>query len=123
MIKKIINRLFFPEKERNLNSRTERAVQKEPSNSNSNQTNTIAFKKGEIHTFTIPNLGNQEPFIVTEFYYKPGDVVKAGAILCEIENEEITIEMESYFYGKIIATCALEEELTTGTEILKIEVL
>jgi biotin carboxyl carrier protein len=121
MIKKIIDLLFFPTKERNPNSRTERAVQKEPSNSN--QTNTIAFKKGEIHTFTIPNLGNQEPFIVTQFYYKPGDVVKAGAILCEIENEEITIEMESYFYGKIIATCALEEEFTTGTEILKIEVL
>lgn len=121
MIKKIINRLFFPEKERNLNSRTERAVQKEPSNAN--QTNTVAFKKGEIHTFTIPNLGNQEPFIVTQFYYKPGDIVTTGTVLCEIENEEITIEMESYFYGKIIATCALNEKLTTGTEILKIEVL
>ena len=58
MIKKIINRLFFPEKERNLNSRTERAVQKEPSNSNSNISKIYQFtnKQGELETsFTNNN--------------------------------------------------------------------
>lgn len=121
MIKKIINRLFLPAKERNPNSRTDRTAQIE--SSNAKQTNIYEFRKGEIIPIALPNLGSPEPFIVTRFYYKPGDIVTTGAVLCSIENEEITIEMESYFYGKIITTCALNEKLTTGAEILKIEVL
>ncbi|MFD2916076.1 biotin/lipoyl-containing protein [Psychroserpens luteus] len=59
--------------------------------------------------------------VLTKWYFKSGDIVKKGDIVCDIENENITMEFESFFIGKILLICSLKTKLTSGTEIFKIE--
>jgi len=46
---------------------------------------------------------------LTKWHIKSGDIVKHGDIICNIENENITMEFESFFNGRIISTCELNK--------------
>ena len=74
-----------------------------------------------LKSISSPELGNQKGLTLTKWYVKPGDIVKKGDIVCEVENENITMEFESFYSGKIISICRLNQKLTSGIEIFKIE--
>ena len=69
----------------------------------------------------MPDLENQKGLVLKKWCVKPGDIVKHGDIVCQIENDNITMEFESYYRGKIIFSCKLNQKLTNGIEIFKIE--
>lgn len=128
MIKTLIRRLFVSDKKRkeilkdlngNPNFRTKEEAQKHRTNSDG----LLDFKleKGKTKSVFTPDLGNQKNLTLTKWYIKPGDIVQFGDIICDIENENITMEFETVFSGKILSTCKLNEKLTSGTEIFKIE--
>lgn len=129
MIKTFIRRLFFmSDKKRNeiikdLKSnpsfRTKEEIQKH--GTDSDRISNIMLEKGKVESITVPDLGNQKGLILTKWYFKSGDIVKKGDIVCDIENENIRMEFESFFSGKILLTSNLKAKLTSGTEICKIE--
>ena len=79
------------------------------------------MKKGKVETIYSPNLGNQKDLILKKWYVEPDDLVKQGDIICLIENENISMEFESFYSRKIISTCKLHQKLSNGTELFKIE--
>lgn len=79
------------------------------------------LKRGETKTIRSPNLGNQKNLILTKLNYRVGDIVKYGDILCEIENENVVMEFESIFEGKVVWCSEENKELSVGMEIYKIE--
>ena len=52
---------------------------------------------------------------------KNSELTKSGTIICEIENEKVTMELESYVSGKVIFTHALNQKIKPNTEICIIE--
>ncbi|WP_299252219.1 biotin/lipoyl-containing protein [uncultured Lacinutrix sp.] len=128
MIKNLIRRLFSSERKRNeiikdLKSntgfRTTEDSKKTKFDTGSNSDFTL--EKGKIQSIYVPDLGNQKGLILTNWYFKQGDIVKHGDVICEIENKNISMEVETYFSGKLLSHCKLNEKLTSGTEIFKIE--
>ncbi len=128
MIKTLIRRLFLSEKkrneiikdqERNPNVRTGKEAQNHEIDSD--KISGSKLEKGKIQSVFTPDVGNQKGLTLTKWYFKPGDIVKYGDIICDIENENISIEFETAFSGKLLSTCKLNEKLTRGTEIFKIE--
>ena len=128
MIRTLIRRLFLSERKRNeiikdlksnTNFQTKEEIQK--SGTNSDQISDFNLEKGKTQSVFTPELGNQKELTLTKWYFNAGDIVKSGDIICDIENENITMEFETVFSGKILSTCKLNERLTSGTELFKIE--
>ena len=122
MIKSFIHKLFQSSKKRNeilkdLKSNPNFQTQSE---TDVNQAD-FKLKKGKVETIYSPNLGNQKGLVLTKWYVEPDDLVKHGDIICLIENENISMEFESFYSGKIISTCKLHQKLSNGTELFKIE--
>jgi len=103
----------------NPNFRTKEETLKHGTDSDLNS--DIMLEKGKVESIFVPDLGNQKGLVLTKWYFKSGDIVKKGDIVCDIENENITMEFESFFSGKILLTSRLKDKLTKGTEIFKIE--
>ena len=127
MIRDLIRRLFINEKKRNkilndLKSNDSFRTREEILNGENkiNEDITFNLEKGETKSIYSPDLGNQRNLVLTKWYYKPGDLITSGDIVCDIENEDIVMEFESLFSGKLISTCRLNQKLTKGTEIFKI---
>ncbi|GGZ58533.1 biotin/lipoyl-containing protein [Mesonia mobilis] len=122
MIKSLIHKLFQSSKKRNeiLNELKSNQNIQTQSKTDFNQAD-FKLKKGKVETIYSPNLGNQKGLILKKWYVEPDDLVKHGDIICLIENENITMEFESFYSGKIISTCKLNQNLSNGTELFKIE--
>ena len=127
MIKSINRKRFLSDEKRNEiikdlksnpNFRTKEEIEKYGTDSIQSD---LKLKKGEVQSISSPELGNQKGLTLTKWYVKPGDIVKKGDIVCEVENENITMEFESFYSGKIISICRLNQKLTSGIEIFKIE--
>ncbi|WP_223032768.1 biotin/lipoyl-containing protein [Hanstruepera marina] len=127
MIKSIIRKLFLSDKKRNEiindlksnpNFRTKEEIEK---NVTVPIESDFKLEKGKVESIFSPELGNQKGLVLTKWYVKPGDIVKIGDIICEIENENITMEFETFYSGKIVSTCRLNQQLAKGIEIFKIE--
>lgn len=91
---------------------------------NPNQNNTkvdIVLKKGEIKTITLPDFGNLKEFILTEWVKKNGDIIKSGDIICVVENKMITMELESFYSGKLIVIAEQNQQLSINSELCKVE--
>ncbi|WP_304132117.1 biotin/lipoyl-containing protein [Mesonia mobilis] len=122
MIKSLIHRLFQSSKKRSeiLNDLKSNPNFQTESETDFNQAD-FTLKKGKVETIYSPNLGNQKGLVLTKWYVEPDDLVNQGEIICLIENENITMEFESFYSGKIISTCKLHQKLSNGTELFKIE--
>ncbi|MCK8521926.1 hypothetical protein M0D21_10130 [Aquimarina sp. D1M17] len=103
----------------NPNFRTVEGIEKQ--GTSSPLPSEFKLKRGETKTIRSPNLGNQKNLILTKLNYRVGDIVKYGDILCEIENENVVMEFESVFEGKIIWCSEENKELSVGMEIYQIE--
>lgn len=127
MIKSLIRKLFLSDSKQNeiINDLKKNPdfKTKDEIDKNRIESNRLDFKleKGKVESILSPDLGNQKGLILTKWFVKPGDIVKHSDIVCEIENENITMEFESFYSGKIISTCGLNQKLTNGMEIFKIE--
>ena len=129
MIKKLIHRIFFfsdnkqnkaiNEFNSNTNLRTNEAILE--AEADIKHTPNIELKKGEVQSVLRPEIDNQENLILTNWYFKIGDIINKGDIVCDIENENIVMEFESIFSGRIISTCKLNQKLDSGTELFEIE--
>jgi hypothetical protein len=122
MIKSLIQKLFFSDKQQNEiindlknnpNFRTKKEIDLNQSSGK--------LEKGKVLSILLPDLGNQKELVITKWYVTPGDVVNSGDIVCTIENENITMEFETFYSGKIISICKQNQELTIGKEVFKIE--
>ena len=126
MIKSLIKKLLLSDKKRNEiindlkndpNFKTKEEIEK---NGNILIQSDFKLKKGKVESIFSPELGNQKGLILTKWYVKPGDIVKSGDIVCEIENENITMEFETFYSGKILSICRLNQKLTNRIEIFTI---
>ena len=122
MIKSFIHKLFQSSKKRSeiLNDLKSNPNFQTESETDFNQAD-FTLKKGKVETIYSPNLGNQKGLVLTKWYVEPDDLVNQGEIICLIENENISMEFESFYSGKIISTCKLHQKLSNGTELFKIE--
>lgn len=128
MITNWISKLFLSEKDREekikglkINPNFKSRDEIHNRGANPNITSYPMLKKGKIQSIFTPDLGTQKDLTIKKWYFEVGDIVKRGDIVCDIENENITMEFESIFDGKIIAKCKLNQSLTLETELFKIE--
>jgi len=116
MIKKLIDRLFFSNKKQN-----QFMEDFDKNGANSDQIPEVILEKGELVSIFVPDLMNQKSLTLTKWHCKPGTIVKRGAVICDIESEKFTMEFETFYSGKILPTRQLNDKLTPGEELLKIE--
>lgn len=107
MIKSLLQKLFSSVKKQN------EIEVKEPYE--------FKLEKGKVQSIFAPELETQKNLVLTKWYFKPGDIIKTGAILCTIENKNIAMEFESSFSGEILSTCPINTHLTKGLELIKIK--
>jgi hypothetical protein len=128
MIKKLLNRMFFSKINKNdvikdlkSNPNFKTIDDIKIQDSNDDQSTEHQLKKGEIELVTLPDLGNQKDLTLTKWFFNSGDMIKKGDIVCEVSNENILMELESFCDGKIWHSCKLNDKLLPGSEIFKIE--
>ena len=79
------------------------------------------LKTGKTKTILVPDFGNEKKLTITKWFFKSGDIVNCGDILCELENDKATMEFESYYDGKISIIAPENAKLKTGMELCKID--
>lgn len=126
MIKSLLKKLFFSNKKRDwliddLKTIPGFRTVDEIENDSGTDHHTFTLEKGEIQSLFSPDFGNQKGFKLKKWYFKIGDVIQAGDVICDIENEHLLMEFESFFAGRIISTCPLNMHLRPGIELCKIE--
>ena len=128
ILKFIFPKLFLSEEEKNeiindLKSNSNFLTKEQLLRKDNSLKKEVEFvlKKGEIKPILMPDLGNQIGFKITKWYFKSGNVVKVGDIICNIENQNLTLELESNYNGKLISLSPTKEELVKGMEICEIE--
>jgi biotin carboxyl carrier protein len=128
ILKFIFPKLFLSEEEKNeiikdLRVNTNFMTKEQMLRKDSSLKKEVEFKleKGEVKSILIPDFGNHTGFKITKWYFKTGSNVKAGDIICNIENKKLTMELESIYDGKLISINQTKEELDKGVEICKVE--
>jgi hypothetical protein len=128
MIKSLFRRLFFSEEKENqlIKELMENPFFQTKEEMGNNKTYSkpiegLVLEKGEVQSVSMPDLGNQKGFVLAKHYFKEGDVIKVGDVICDLENENFTFEFESYFAGQIVYCCELNVKMSKGTLILKLE--
>lgn len=124
MLKKIFDILFgkrnqelITELKKNSSFRTNVEVSK----SSKNSVYEKKLQKGEKFSITVQDFGDNKDVTITNWFVKTGELTKSGTIICEVENEKVTMELESYVSGKVIFTHALNQKIKPNTEICIIE--
>ena len=67
----------------------------------------------------VPDIGtNDDTVVVLKWLKKEGDTVKRGDLLCEVQTDKATTELESVAQGTLLK-CLVEEEteVSVGTVI------
>jgi pyruvate/2-oxoglutarate dehydrogenase complex dihydrolipoamide acyltransferase (E2) component len=68
----------------------------------------------------MPQFGEttEEDIVIRKWFRKPGDTVKAGIILFEIETEKTTIEVEAVYSGVLASIVRQEGERVKPGEVI-----
>ena len=66
-----------------------------------NTISKINYNSNKIEIIKIPNINNTG-FRISKWFCKVGEFVDEGDIICELENETVTIEFESFVSGKLV---------------------
>ncbi|HBD26587.1 biotin/lipoyl-containing protein [Flavobacterium sp.] len=126
MIKSLIDRIF------NFKTKNEIIVKELKKNSSFKTKNEIesnqkdfmkvfSIEKGELKPVNLPDFGNFKGFSLSEWRKKDGEIVKVGDVICVVENENITMEIESIYSGKLIITSKIKQQLNVNSELFKVE--
>ncbi|MDB2385397.1 hypothetical protein N9V96_02880 [Polaribacter sp.] len=75
---------------------------------------------GQNISFKTPIIENHKEFTLTKWYFNSGDIVKTGDVICEIENKKFSMELESFYTGKITLIKREKEILKPNEEICRI---
>ena len=67
----------------------------------------------------VPDLGtNEDSVVLLKWLKNPGDLVKRGDLLCEIQTDKATTELESVAQGTLLKQLVEEDaEVNVGTVI------
>ena len=67
----------------------------------------------------VPDLGtNEDSVVLLKWLKNPGDLVKRGDLLCEIQTDKATTELESVAQGTLLKQLVKEDaEVNVGTVI------
>lgn len=79
------------------------------------------LEKGKIETILVPDLGYGDEYSITKWRVQPGQLVRTGDVVCELENGPVTLEFESYYSGRLLSTCSMKQNLKVDDEIFRIQ--
>ena len=85
-----------------------------------NEVFEIPFHKNKTYSIFIPDIQNKT-FNVSKWFVKVGDIIQEGQIICELETNSITIELESLHTGKLVLITNSKGKLKPGDSLCKIE--
>ncbi len=128
MIKSLINLIFnsktkqsesINELKKNPSFRTIEEINRNPDLNIAPK--TIKVNEGEIETVTLPDFGNIQGLYVSEWKKNNGAIIESGDTVCVIQNDTIVMELECIYSGKLIVTTELNQIITPGSELFKIE--
>ena len=80
----------------------------------------IPYDEHKVQIILMPNMNNQS-FKISKWFCKVGEDINEGDIICELENEKISLEFESLNSGKLVSISNRTSNLKNGDEICKIE--
>jgi glycine cleavage system H lipoate-binding protein len=124
MLKKIFDILFNKRNQELTNELKKNLYFKSNGEMSSNSKNTNYEKtlnRGEKFSITAPDLGKNKDVIITNWLKKTDEIIKSGDVICEIENDKVVMELESFVTGKIIYMHSLNQKIKPNTEICIIE--
>lgn len=110
MLRELFN-FFFP---KNDNPKTR-------SNKEIKDISKYNLERGKFVTVKFPNFSDYKNHILTQWYIKSGDLVSHGDIVCEIEGDEVTMEFETFYNGRITLICSENQKIESGTKLFTIE--
>ncbi|MEH0153776.1 biotin/lipoyl-containing protein [Limibacter armeniacum] len=80
----------------------------------------IEITEGE-QTIRLPQMSeSMTKAKVTKWYFKEGDIVKAGDVLAEIETDKAVMELESYDNGQLVKLAVQEGEWLKVNDVLAV---
>ncbi|GAA3520107.1 hypothetical protein GCM10022393_37940 [Aquimarina addita] len=79
------------------------------------------LEKGKVLPIFLPEFEGFSNLKITKWHFQAGDLIEEGSIICEIENETITLEFESFANGRISDICPLNKILKTGEKLCELE--
>ncbi|CAL2103667.1 protein of unknown function [Tenacibaculum sp. 190130A14a] len=82
--------------------------------------NTIILEEGKTETICLPDFNKYQNLTIAKWHFHIGDMIEGGDIICEIQNNQVTIEFESLMEGELIWSCEPNKKLTTGMDICTI---
>lgn len=124
MLKKIFDILFSKRNQeltKELKKNPYFRSNREMSSSQKNINYEKILNKGEKFSVTVPDLGKNKDVIITSWLKKTDETIKSGEVICEIENDKVVMELESFVTGKIIYTHPMNQKIKPNTEICIIE--
>ncbi len=69
----------------------------------------------------MPDLGYGKEYKITKWHVQPGQLIKTGDVVCDLENRTILMEFESIYGGRVLPIVQLDQKLKVGDAIFKIE--
>ncbi len=82
---------------------------------------SLILEKGKESSIIVPDFKEIKNLKIKKWHVKEGDLIKEGAILCELENEEALLEFESAFEGVILYIYPTGVIVLPNKEICKIK--
>jgi Biotin-requiring enzyme len=86
-----------------------------------NNSKIIKLEKGEIKSITLPNFENIKGLYISEWKKKNGEIINSGDVVCVLVNDNILMELESFYSGKLIITSKLKQQVSMNSELFKVE--
>jgi hypothetical protein len=68
----------------------------------------------KMHEIRIPKIGNKESYMIKHWFKNEGDSIEAKEIICEIESNDIKLELECYESGTIYFKTPSNKQLQVG---------
>ena len=104
-VKNIFNTLFQSE----LNTKEEKII-----------ITKIDFDENKVQVITMPKIEDSS-FKISKWFFKVGSTIQKNCIICHLESDAITIEIESLVSGKLVEITTKKGQIYDGEEICKIE--
>lgn len=76
----------------------------------------------KVEEITMPYVSDSvKELKVAKWMVKPGDKVKTGDFLCEIETDKVSMELENFVAARILWCCPVNVFMKPGEVICKLE--
>ena len=81
------------------------------------------FIQEDITIIRTPSINseNDTDFKLVKWFVKNGDIITDKSLICKLEINEMIMEYEVYYAGKITLSCKENDLVKTGSELCRIE--